>query len=126
MQRSELVALLIGVSILGIGTEQIVNKRALVADNSFMGILVKSVLLLLGVALVVLPIRAMLQPAEKQRAYRASLAQGARESRDLLVDHGAAARRAVRSTGAVAAGVGRSVVRTGQRVVQFAAPPRGR
>lgn len=97
----------LGVAILGIGLDQILNG-GLRDDNSFMGLLVKGVLLAVGLAFVLLPLRAMLSSRDEQRLYVRSLGRGLRRSALTLGQE-------LGSLSATARTVGRTVAVAGAR-----------
>lgn len=82
---SNLLALGIGLGVLSVGTHFLL-KGGLKNDNSPMGITVKVVFVAVGLALVLLPLKAMLGSKAQQKQWRSQLHKGVRRSGQTLRD----------------------------------------
>lgn len=76
---SSVLVMGLGLCVLGVGVNHMING-GLRDDNSFMGVLVKGVILLVGLVMVLLPIRSMMSSSERQRVHIRSLGRGVKHA----------------------------------------------
>lgn len=86
----------VGIAILGFGYEQLAHG-GLRDDNSAIGWTVKIVFLMVGLAFVAIPLKAMFASSAKQKVYRKSLRQGIISSGQAARDEFGTVSRAAKS-----------------------------
>tara|TARA_B100000787_G_C16125365_1_gene264716 strand:+ start:402 stop:740 length:339 start_codon:yes stop_codon:yes gene_type:complete len=106
---TNVISLAIGIGILGIGGEMILNGK-LKNDTSMVGRVVKIVIILVGLAFVILPIKAMFGSRDQQRQWRKQLGRGVRRSGQTLRDEFGTASRTIRTVARETGGAVRGAI----------------